>query len=133
MSNTNVTTQQASAQRDVATPQVPKTALLPPVDVTEDPAGITLIADLPGVAREDLHINVDSQTLTLEAPLRLGESAALESVYAEVRAAHFRRSFTLSRELDPSKIEAALKDGVLRLHVPKHEQAKPRRIEVRVA
>ena len=106
--------------------------LFPPVDVIEDEAGITLTADLPGAAKENLAIRVEGNTLTVEAPLSLGESHQLASVYAEVRAARFHRSFTLSRELDSSKIDAALKDGVLKLHVPKLEQAKPRRIEVRV-
>ena len=106
--------------------------LFPPVDVIEDEGGITLTADLPGVAKENLTIRVEVNKLTLEAPLSLGESRQLASVYAEVRAAHFQRSFTLSRELDSSKIDAALRDGVLKLHVPKLEHAKPRRIEVRV-
>jgi HSP20 family protein len=54
-------------------------------------------------------------------------------VYAEVRSGRYRRSFTLSRELDSSHIDATLKDGVLTLRLPKLEQAKPRRIEVRPA
>jgi len=106
-------------------------ALVPPVDVIEDEAGITVTADLPGVAKENLAIRVDGDTLTIEAPFSLGESQNMEPVYAEIRAAQYKRSFTLSRELDMTKIDAALKDGVLKLHVPKLEQAKPRRIEVK--
>jgi HSP20 family protein len=107
-------------------------ALIPPVDVIEDEAGITVTADLPGVAKENLAIRVDGDTLTIEAPVNLGESESMEAVYVEVRAAQYKRSFTLSRELDTSKIDAALKDGVLRLYVPKVEQARPRRIEVKL-
>lgn len=107
-------------------------ALLPPVDIVEDGGGITLYADLPGVGREDLAIGVDGRSLTIEAPLRLGEADSLQSVYAEVRANHFRRSFELSADLDTSRIDAGLKDGVLTLKIPKLEQAKPRRIDVRV-
>jgi HSP20 family molecular chaperone IbpA len=107
-------------------------ALLPPVDIFEDSGGITLLADLPGVGRDDLAIGVDGRTLTIEAPLRLGEANALVSVYAEVRANHFRRSFELSSDLDTGKIDAGLRDGVLTLRIPKLEQAKPRRIDVRV-
>ena len=106
--------------------------LLPPVDVFEDAGGITLVADLPGVAREDLAIGVDGRNLTIEAPLQLGEATTLTSVYAEVRANHFRRSFELSSDLDTAKIDAGLRDGVLTLRIPKAEQAKPRRIDVRV-
>lgn len=108
-------------------------ALIPPVDVVEDEAGITLTADLPGVAKENLAIRMDGDTLTIEAPVSLGESQNMEPVYAEIRAAAYKRSFTLSRELDTAKIDAALKDGVLKLYVPKAEQAKPRRIEVKAS
>src|SRR5690349_5995127 len=89
---------QAGAQRTGPT-------LLPPVDVFEDAGGITVVADLPGVAREDLAIGLDGRSLTIEAPLKLGEPSALTSVYAEVRANHFRRSFELSSDLDSAKIE----------------------------
>ena len=107
-------------------------ALLPPVDIFEDAGGITLCADLPGVGREDLTIGVDGRNLTIEAPLKLGEANSLTPVYAEVRANQFRRSFELSSDLDTSKIDAGLRDGVLTLRIPKAEQAKPRRIDVRV-
>ena len=107
-------------------------ALLPPVDIFEDDGGITLLADLPGVGREDLAIGVDGRNLTIEAPLKLGEADSLTPVYAEVRANYFRRSFELSGDLDTAKIDAGLRDGVLTLHIPKLEQAKPRRIDVRV-
>ena len=107
-------------------------ALLPPVDIFEDPSGITLFADLPGVSQQDLSIGVEGRQLTIEAPLKLGEANALVSVYAEVRANHFRRSFELSSDLDTTRIQAGLRDGVLTLHIPKLEQAKPRRIDVRV-
>ena len=106
------------------------TALIPPVDVIEDEVSITVTADLPGVAKENLAIRVDGDTLTIEAPVSLGEFQNIEPVYAEIRAAQYKRSFTLSRELDPSKIEAKLNNGVLRLRIPKGEEAKPRRIDV---
>jgi HSP20 family molecular chaperone IbpA len=107
-------------------------ALLPPVDIYEDAGGITLYADLPGVTREDLSIGVDGRKLTVEAPLKLGEANSLTPIYAEVRANHFRRSFELSSDLDTAKIDAGLRDGVLTMRIPKVEQARPRRIDVRV-
>ncbi|MGE5616667.1 MAG: Hsp20/alpha crystallin family protein [Bacillota bacterium] len=108
-----------------------KAVLVPPVDIIENPEGITLRADLPGVARENLAIDVDNDTLTIEGDVALGEPANLQGVYAEVRVAHYKRSFVLSRDLDASRIEASMKNGVLTLVVPKAEQAKPRRIAVR--
>jgi len=125
--NTNAVQKQAGTAPTRTAP-----ALLPPVDIVEDGGGITLFADLPGVGREDLAIGVDGRNLTIEAPLRLGESDSLQSVYAEIRANHFRRSFELSADLDTARIDAGLKDGVLTLKIPKLEQAQPRRIDVRV-
>ncbi|MDQ2762179.1 MAG: Hsp20/alpha crystallin family protein [Pseudomonadota bacterium] len=54
-------------------------------------------------------------------------------MHSEVRSPYFRRTFTLSRDLDPAKIEATLKNGVLQMHIPKSEAARPKRIEVQVA
>jgi HSP20 family molecular chaperone IbpA len=77
--------------------------LLPPVDIFEDGDGITLKADLPGVAKENLGVRVDGDTLTIEATMNLGESHALQHVYAEVRFAQYRRSFVLSRDPTPRR------------------------------
>ena len=121
---------QANLNRDsTATAEAP--AMVPAVDVLENEAGITLKADLPGVSRENLHIRVDGETLTIEGQLNLGDLKELDPVYAEVRTAQYRRSFVLSRDLDTAKIDASMKNGVLTLRVPKLEQAKPRRIPVR--
>ena len=128
--STAMQTQQPQNAQNTGSRTAP--ALLPPVDIYEDGAGITLVADLPGVGREDLAIGVDGRNLTIEAPLKLGEANSLTPVYAEVRANHFRRSFELSSDLDTGKIDAGLRDGVLTLRIPKAEQAKPRRIDVRV-
>lgn len=106
-------------------------ALAPPVDVLEDENGITLKADLPGVSKDNLSIRVDGETLTIEGRVRLGEAQNLDAVYAEVRVARYKRSFVLSRDLDTSKIDAVIKNGVLQLRVPKLEQAKPTRVAVR--
>jgi len=107
--------------------------LLPPVDIVEDAAAITLTADLPGVDKKAVSINVDGRTMTIEAPLALGEAVALVSVYAEVKANHYRRVFELSGELDTTKIDAQFESGVLAVRIPKLERAKPHRIEVRAA
>jgi HSP20 family molecular chaperone IbpA len=105
--------------------------LIPAVDVFEDESGITVKADLPGVSKENLAIRVDGDTLVLEGRLKLGENEHLGNVYAEIRHASFKRSFVLSRDLDTAKIDASVKNGVVTLTIPKAEQAKPRRIEVR--
>ena len=107
-------------------------ALTPLMDIWETEAGIDLVADLPGVSRETLDIRVDGETLTIAGTLSLGEPEQMEALHAEIREPVFRRSFTLSRELDSGAIQANLKDGVLRLHIPRQEEAKPRKIEVRL-
>jgi HSP20 family molecular chaperone IbpA len=108
-------------------------ALLPRVDVLEDTAGITLLADLPGVSKERLELKVEGDTLLIEGEVGTPMPPQMQSVYAEVRVPRYRRAFTLSRELDSARIEASMKDGVLRLRIPKQEHARPRRIEVRAS
>lgn len=107
-------------------------ALLPRVDVFEDERGITLLADLPGVPREQLDIKVDGETLTIEGTVATATPAGLQPGYVELRVPRYRRSFTLSRELDSAHIEANLKDGVLNLRIPKQAHAQPRRVNVQV-
>jgi HSP20 family protein len=107
-------------------------ALLPRVDVLEDEAGLTLLADLPGVPRDKLDIKVEGDRLQIEGEVVALAPADLKPLYAEVRLPRYRRAFSLSRELDGSRIEANLKDGVLTLRVPKHAHAQPRRIQVNV-
>jgi HSP20 family molecular chaperone IbpA len=117
---------------DASAPAVPQAALLPAVDIIESEVGITLLADMPGVSRERLAVKVDGEQLVIEGAAEVKAPEGLELVHGEIRNPYFRRSFTLSRELDPARIEANLKDGVLRLHIPKSEEARPRRIEVNV-
>jgi HSP20 family molecular chaperone IbpA len=107
--------------------------MLPPVDIFEDADGITLKADLPGVPKENLSIGVEGETLTIEATATLDAPARMSDVYAEIRVAQYKRSFALARDLDTDRIDASLRNGVLTLHIPKREQAKPRRIAVQVA
>jgi HSP20 family molecular chaperone IbpA len=107
-------------------------AMLPRVDVLEDETGITLLADLPGVSKDQLELKVEGDTLLIEGAVAQPTPDRLEPVYAEVRVPRYRRAFTLSRELDSSRIEANLKDGVLNLRIPKQAHAQPRRIQIQV-
>jgi len=106
--------------------------VVPPVDVFENESGITLLADLPGVARENLGVRIDGDTLLIEATATLVGPSEMELVHGEAQVPSYRRQFTLSRELDSGRIDASLKDGVLRLTIPKLEEAKPRQVTVRV-
>jgi len=109
-----------------------KISLLPPVDVIENANGVTVWADLPGVPRDKLDVKVRDGNLSIEAEAVLPMSATLKLQHAEIRAPYFARSFALSPDFDTSKIEANLKDGVLKLTIPRREEARPRRIPVQV-
>lgn len=111
----------------------PGSALQPPVDVIEDSAGISLVADLPGVSRDGLHLKVDGDQLTIEADLTLDLPQGLTAHHAEVPLARYRRSFVLSKELNAEAVSAELQHGVLKVRIPKAEHAQPRRIAVQVA
>ena len=127
MSN-NVTPHNETA----AAAQRPEPALLPPVDVIEDATGITLYADLPGVPKDRLAINVNGDQLSLEGELVLALPQGMQPSHAEVQRSRYQRHFTLSKELDATRISAELNHGVLRLRIPKAEHAQPRKIEVQV-
>jgi HSP20 family protein len=107
--------------------------LLPPVDVIEDTAGITLLADLPGVSKDKLNLQLDKNRLTIEGEVGLELPQEMQSTHAEVRLPRYRRVFTLSSELDSDKATAELKNGVLKLHIPKASHAQPRRIQINAA
>jgi HSP20 family protein len=109
------------------------TALIPPVDVIEDSTGITLRADLPGVPKDKLSLQVEADTLTIEGDVSLAVPEGMEASYAEVSVPRFRRAFTLSKEPDTGKVSAEFKHGVLTLRIPKAEHAQPRKIQINVA
>ena len=107
-------------------------ALLPPVDVIEDASGITLYADLAGVPKDKLHLHVEGDALTIEGEVDLETPEGMQDSHVEVGLARYRRVFTLSKELDASKVGAEFKNGVLKLTIPKAEHAQPRKVQVRV-
>jgi len=102
-----------------------------PVDIFEDETGITVLADMPGVSRERLDMQIDNNTLSIQGKTEVTVPDGMEALYADVRSTLFQRSFALSSELDGSKADASLKDGVLALRIPKREEHKARKIEVR--
>ncbi len=105
--------------------------LRPPVNVYEDAAGITLQADMPGVSKDGLRLQVDQDSLLIEGDVQLNMPEGMEALHADVRATRYSRSFALSRELETADIDAGLKDGVLTLRIPKRAEVRPRKIEVR--
>ncbi len=101
----------------------------PQVDIIEDPEAITLYADLPGVKRDDVVIDVREGVLSLSAtvaPL----PGNWQPLYREYQVGGYERRFNLGDRIDTEKIAAKLENGVLRLTLPKAESQKPRKIKV---
>jgi len=129
MSNTNVT---ANATGNNSQPTRNDAYVSPAVDVVEDATGITLYADLPGVPKDKLTLQVEADALTIEGDVTLSAPEGLKSLHAEISLPRYRRVFTLSKELDTDKVSAEFKNGVLKLHIPKAAAAQPKKINVNV-
>jgi HSP20 family protein len=102
----------------------------PPFDIYENPEGLVLLADLPGVAPGDLNVRLQDNILTIQAKAQHAITA--EPIYREFELINFFRQFELSDQVDQGKITARLNYGVLTLELPKAEKAKPRQITVQV-
>ena len=133
--NTNIAKQgtQLPQQNEQKQQDRRELAMVPPVDVIEDASGITLLADLPGVSKEKLSVQLEPDSLTIEGDVALDMPEGMESSHADVRLPRYRRVFSLSRELDTEHTSAELKNGVLKLRIPKAAHVQPRRIEVRAS
>jgi HSP20 family protein len=118
------------AAGDAETGRRSEWTLVPDVDIYEDAEGIYVQADMPGVSRERLDIQVNKDALTIEGEARIDMPEGMEAIYADIRTTRYRRSFVLSTELDTSRVDARLKNGVLSIHIPKRAEARPRKIEV---
>jgi len=107
----------------------PRGFVSPRVNITEAREGYLLEAEMPGVNKDGLEISLENNQLTLVGH-RYEENQGLELLYKESDNRDFRRMFELDPTIDTSKIEAKIEDGVLRLHLPKAEKVKPRKITV---
>jgi HSP20 family molecular chaperone IbpA len=113
--------------------QTAEAPVRPPVDIWEDKEGITLCADMPGVSKDRLNLRIDGNNLIVEGQVKFELPENAEALYADVRSSFYRRSFSLSGELETGKIEASLKNGLLTLRIPKRAELRPRKIEVQSA
>lgn len=119
----------SAEQKGRAVSQEP--TLRPTVNIYETADGITLQADMPGVSKERLNLRVEGTNLLVEGTIGIAPQEQMQALHADVRSAVYRRSFSLSNELEAAKIDANLKDGVLTVRIPKRAEMLPRRIEVR--
>ena len=102
--------------------------ITPEVDIFENDNEILLYADMPGVSKEDISINIDNGKMAMAGIRHLDTEGA--KTWQEFGAAEFRRNFSVPQTIDTNRVTAELSDGVLRLHLPKSEAAKPRQIEI---
>lgn len=130
MNETKELTEKASEKKPTA--RRDQEWITPSVDVVEDSTGITLYAELPGVSKENLNVQVEAGALTLAGELSLDVPQGMEANHVEVGLPGFRRVFNLSKELDADRITADFKQGLLKLRIPKTEQAQPRKIAINV-
>lgn len=104
--------------------------LTPPVDIFEIEDGLAVVVDLPGVDKDHIDIDVNDHILTIRGRVQPEDRG--EPLYREFELRDFYRQFQLSEEIDQEKIRADMKHGVLTIHLPKVERAKPRRVQVNV-
>jgi HSP20 family protein len=109
-------------------------AWVPSVDIYEtDDHEVVLKAELPAMKREDIALTFENGVLTLKGERKFDEEVRRENYHrVERRHGSFSRSFTLPNTVDPSRISAAYKDGVLTIRLPQREEAKPKKIAVTV-
>ncbi|HXF94428.1 MAG TPA: Hsp20/alpha crystallin family protein [Nitrospiraceae bacterium] len=106
----------------------------PLVDITEDDKEYLIKAELPEVKKEDVKLTIEDNVLSISGERKYEKEEKGRKYHRMERAyGSFMRSFTLPDDADGSKVSAEYKDGVLKVHVPKSEKAKPKAIEVKVA
>jgi HSP20 family molecular chaperone IbpA len=89
-----------------------------------------MLVEMPGVSKESIEVKVEGDILTIDGRIDFAKYEGLQPLYTEYNVGNFNRTFQLSNEIDQAGIRAELKDGVMRLLLPKAERARPRRIQV---
>ena len=111
--------------------RAPERFLRPAVNITEEESGLLLAAELPGANKQTIDIRVEKGILTINAPV--SREMPGRPIYSEFEWAPYYRQFQIPDAIDQAKVKAEFNHGVLTLHLPKAEAAKPRRIEVEIA
>ena len=112
-------------------PTTPMRAFLPTADIFETEDALTVVLEMPGVDRDNVDVSVENGLVTVEGRINFNKYKGLQPVYSEYNIGPYRRSFRISGRVDQDKIRAEMRDGVITLVLPKAEEAKPRRIEVK--
>jgi HSP20 family protein len=113
-------------------PTRPGRTYQPEVDIFENPEGLWLWFDMPGVENKDVSVHLEDGVLTIEGRVSIDEYKELQPLYTEYNVGNYQRRFSISNDVDTERIEARITNGVLELRLPKAERAKPRKIAVNV-
>ncbi|WP_116131226.1 Hsp20/alpha crystallin family protein [Tropicimonas sp. IMCC34043] len=105
----------------------------PLTDIVETDDGVSLMLEMPGVGADDLDISLERRVLTIRGTVRIFRPENVELAHLEYGEGDYERAFTLSEDLDPERIEAELRNGVLTLSLPRAEQKLPKKIAVKTA
>jgi len=106
---------------------------IPRVDIYETREALFLIADMPGVDEKTVDVELEKNILTIAGRVENGRVKEHALVFSEYEVGDYERTFTLSDEIDREKIKASVKQGVLRLELPKDEKVKPKKIMINAA
>jgi HSP20 family protein len=110
---------------------IPTRIFLPAADIYETQDALSVVLEMPGVEKNNVDLRVEDGVLKVEGRLDFSKYQGLQPLYTEYNVGHYSRSFRLSSKIDPNRIGAELKDGVLTLTLPKVEEAKPITIQVK--
>jgi HSP20 family protein len=115
----------------VPSEQIAERAWMPAVDIRETDDSLMLTAELPGMKKDDVHITFENNVLTLSGERKFEKDEKRENYHRIERAyGEFSRSFSVPTNIDPTKVEAKFKDGVLEVKLAKSPEARPRKIEI---
>jgi HSP20 family molecular chaperone IbpA len=118
-------------KREERVPEHSIPVVAPAVDIYENDDEILLHADMPGVEKDDIKVNIDNGKLELSGVRKLVTNGAVN--WEEFGDVEFSRSFSVPQAIDVNKVNAQLREGVLYLHLPKSDNAKPRQIAIQAA
>jgi len=119
---------QELAQQEEKT--MPGRYYVPAADIFETDEALTLLLEMPGVAKNNVDIQIENDVLRVEGKIDSAAYKDIEPVYTEYNVGHYARAFTLSNKVDRDAITAQVENGVLTLTLPKSKEAVPRRIAV---
>ena len=111
----------------------PERSLVPPVEIYEEDDALYLVADMPGVTKDTLDVEIGNQVLEIEGRITVDMPENVTPMFAEIRASRYARRFTLGDDIDTGNAEASIRDGVLTVKLPKQDSHRRRRIDIQTA